>query len=154
MDKLIKNATEQLNNLIQVCLDGEEGYSQACEDVSCNQLHAIFREYAQQRAEFVADLQNQVIKYGADPKVEGSLIGSMHRGWMHAKSAIPSSDDTDIINECIRGDEAALADYEAALDTQLPKVVKDLVYRQYILIRATCDRIRAEELTRAHAMRS
>ena len=63
-----------LNNLIETCKDGQEGFQQAAEGVQNSQLKTLFYEYAQQRAQFAGELQGLVRELGGDPE----KINPMH----------------------------------------------------------------------------
>ena len=55
-----------LNNLIETCKDGQEGFQQAAEGVQNSQLKSLFYEFGQQRAQFAGELQGLVRELGGD----------------------------------------------------------------------------------------
>ena len=56
----------------------------------------------------------------------------MHRGWVAARGAVALNDDKAMLNECERGEDAAVARYRAALEKrELPSEVDEVVRRQY-----------------------
>lgn len=131
-----------LNNLIETCKDGQEGFRQAAEGVERSDLKSVFHEYAQQRAQFAGELQNLVRELGGDPEKTGSLAGSVHRGWINIKSAVTGRDESSILNECERGEDVAKKAYESAFEENLPANVSEVVQRQYNDVKAAHDRIK------------
>src|SRR5438105_230550 len=80
-----------LNDLIETCKDGEQGFRTAAEGVGKEgdaELRTLFNAYAQQRARFAAELQNEVLHRGGDPSKSGHVSGSFQRGWMNLLAAI------------------------------------------------------------------
>ncbi len=132
-----------LNDLIETCKDGQEGYRQAAEGVQHAELKTLFNVYAQQRAQFAGELQNEVLRLGGDPETSASTAGALHRGWLNIKAAVTGGDDNAVISECERGEDAAVRGYEAALEGELPQPLRDLVERQFAQVREAHERVRA-----------
>lgn len=133
-----------LNNLIETCKDGENGFRTAAEGVQNSQLKTLFHTYAQQRAQFAAELQQEVRRLGGDPEKTGSVAASLHRGWIDIKSAITGKDDAAIISECERGEDSAVSNYQDALKSDgLPNALRELIERQYGQVKEAHDRISA-----------
>lgn len=120
-----------LNNLIETCRDGQNGFQTAAEGVASSSLKTAFTQYAAQRGQFVNELQNQVSELGGTPETEGSVAGSLHRGWINLKSAITGKDEQNILAECERGEDSAKKNYQEALEEDLPIDVRSLINRQY-----------------------
>ncbi|HEX8068414.1 MAG TPA: PA2169 family four-helix-bundle protein [Pyrinomonadaceae bacterium] len=134
-----------LNELIETCKDGQEGFRQAAEGVKNGELKTLFLTYAQQRAQFAGELQAEVRRLGGDPETTASTVGALHRGWMNLKAALAGADEGAIISECERGEDAAVSAYESALTAGLPQDVREIVARQAAQVREAHDRIRALE---------
>ena len=146
-----KKVADQLNHLVQVCLDGEEGFRQAAEAVEAVELRTMFTEFSQQRAGLAADLQREVVRLGQEPAVDGTIMGAMHRGWLNLKSAVVTNDEKAVVNECERGEDVAKDAYEDVLKSGLPNETELLISRQYALIKAAHDRVLAVKKSFAHA---
>jgi len=131
-----------LNELIETCKDGQEGFKQAAEGVERSDLKSLFFEFSQQRAHFAGELQGIVQKLGGDPETSGSTAGAMHRGWINLKSAITGKDEQAVLNECERGEDSARNTYKDALDDDLPTYIMDTVRNQYDSIVQAHDRVR------------
>ena len=136
------NVISVLNNLIETCKDGQEGFKQAAENVKNSSLRSLFHEYSMQRAQFVGELQDEVRHLGGDPENTGSFAGTLHRGWMNIKTAISTQDDAAILAECERGEDSAVGAYQDALEEALPSNVSEVVNRQFSAIRQAHNNIR------------
>lgn len=132
-----------LNNLIETCKDGQEGFRTAAEGVSRPDLKTLFNTFSQQRAQFAAELANEVRRLGGDPEKTGSIAASLHRGWIDIKAAVTGKDDNAVVSECERGEDSAVKNYEAAAgDESLPANLREIVERQYVAVKDAHDRVR------------
>jgi len=145
MEKTYQEVISTLNNLIETCKDGENGFRTAAEHVKDSHLKTLFNTYAQQRAQFAAELQSEVRRLGGDPEKAGSVGGAMHRGWINLKAAVTGGEEGAIIAECERGEDAAMKNYHEAQELDLPGPVQTIVERQYRQVKEAHDRIRAME---------
>lgn len=142
MAESTKNYASTLNNLIETCKDGEEGFREAAEHIQRQDLRSIFNEYSRQRTQFASELQNLVSRIGGDPEHRGSVAASLHRGWMNLKSAITGRDDNAILSECERGEDSAVRNYQDALAHDLPSDIRSVVEEQYRQILEAHNRIK------------
>lgn len=138
-----------LNNLIETCKDGQQGFLQAADSIKNPEIRALFRTYSQQRAQFLTELQAEVRRMGGDPADSGSVAGALHRGWINLKAAITGQSEKAIIAEAERGEDSAVRNYEEARQTGLPPAIQSIVERQYIQVKSAHDRVRALEQQRA-----
>ena len=139
------NTTElasTVNDLIETCRDGQEGFRCASEDVKDAQMKTLFTKYSQQRGRFVAELQAVIARTDKEPETEASFLGELHRGWINLKSAIAGGDDHAILAECERGEDSAVAEYRKALEADLPAEVASLVRQQADEVQNAHDSIR------------
>ena len=140
------DAISTLNNLIETCKDGQQGFAAAADGVKNGELKTLFHNYSQQRARFAVELQQEVRRLGGDPERTGSLAATLHRGWIDIKSAVTGEDEGAIISECERGEDAAKRNYEDALgEEHLPGDVRSIIERQYTQVKEAHDRIRSLE---------
>lgn len=135
-----------LNNLIETCKDGQEGFQAAAEGVKDSSLKSLFAEYGLQRAQFGGVLQETVNRLGGDPEKSGTVSGSLHRGWMNIKSAVTGSDESAIIAECERGEDSARDAYQKALKEKLPADIEAIVEGQFHEVKKAHDKIRSLEV--------
>ena len=134
-----------LNDLIQISMDGEKGF-RACADDA--QEHYIpykdtFMARATECAQTVLDLQDLVRRLGGEPASHSTLGGALHRQWVNLKSAITGRDDESILEECERGEDAAVNAYRKALSEDLPTDIRLLIERQYQGVLANHDKVKS-----------
>jgi uncharacterized protein (TIGR02284 family) len=119
-----------LNDLVEVCQDGEHGYLTAAGDVGNSELASIFGHYAEQRAKFAKELRAEITRLGGSPAEHGTVSGALHRGWINVKSALTGSGSGAVIAACETGEDSAAAKFEQALDTNIPGETRAIVARQ------------------------
>ena len=79
---------------------------------------------------------------GVDPDESGTVTGALHRGWIVLRAAVSSGGDRAVIEECLRGEESALATFQAAIeDPGVTGALHVLAVSQRHDIQATFDRI-------------
>ena len=139
------DAISTLNNLIETCKDGQNGFQSAADGVKKSELKTLFSTYAQQRGQFAAELQGEVRRLGGDPEKAGSVAATLHRGWINIKSVVTGEDEGAVLAECERGEDSAVSNYQDALSSNLPANVKSNVERQFTKIKEAHDRIRSLE---------
>ena len=137
------NLTGTIKRLYERCKDGEHGYRRAAEHAEQFSLKKLFGEYAEQRANFAAALQAELGRHGAHDAKEGTIGEAVLQGWEGIKSAMTNSKDENAIAACVRSEEAARQDYEAALKHDLPPDVRTLLESQCATLRESQERIQA-----------
>lgn len=137
-----EQAVSTLNNLIETCRDGQEGFKAAAEGVDNTGLKEVFDAYSRQRASFAGELQDEVRRLGGEPDTSGSVTASLHRGWMGLRAALTGGDEASVLAECERGEDAAMSNYRAAFNVDLPANVRQIVERQFAEIKEAHNRIR------------
>ena len=130
-----------LNRLVETCRDGERGFRYAANHVSDPTVKALFLEIATQRQQFAEALLPHAHRLGGATEGDGSVAGALHRGWMTIRDTVAPHDDTSMINEAERGERAALAAYQDALESPLPPQSRDLVESQFAQIEHTQRRL-------------
>src|SRR5437763_9039101 len=104
-----------LKTLFERCRDGESGYRLAADHARDAGLKALLQDYAEQRAQFAAELQGELGRLGAHDHRTGTIAGALHQGWADIKSAATGGSDKALLAECERGEDAARKNYEEAL---------------------------------------
>ncbi len=146
MATTVKDVRSILNDLIQTCKDGQQGFLDAAHHVQDPGLKALFLEYSQQRSMFAGDLQREVMSLGGEPEHSGSTMGALHRGWIDFKAKVTGQKDAAILHEAESGEDAAKKAYESALKESLPTNLRDVVEEQYNAIRRAHNQVRSLEL--------
>ncbi len=137
------NTISTLNNLIESCKDGQEGFKQAAEGVTRSDIKTVFYDLGQQRAKFAGELQTLVRELGGDPETTSSTVGALHRGWINIKSLVTGQDEAAILNEAERGEDSAVNAYKKALEEVLPANVQTVVQDQATQVKAGHDKVRS-----------
>lgn len=147
-----EDVVSALNDLIETCKDGEEGFRTAGDAVENHDLRTLFHMYAQQRARFGAELNNEVLRHGGNPADSGHVSAALHRGWLNIKAAVTGKDSTAIIDECERGEDVAVSTYQEGLKKTLPSDLLAIVQQQYSEVKKAHDTIRGlKHEAHAHA---
>lgn len=120
-----------LNDLIETCKDGVEGFRECAEGIRDPQLKSLFMNRAQGCEKAAVELQSMVRNYGGEPENSSSLGGAVHRRWIDIKQAITGKDEKAVLNECERGEDVAVRSYRSAMEKNLPVEVRTVVERQY-----------------------
>ncbi len=141
----LKNAevVSILNELIETCENGIEGFKSASEAVENPSAKALFVSRIPNIQRGESELKAEVRRLGGDPEKRGSIAGALHRGWIDLKSAVTGKNQEAIVMECERGEEHAAHSYEDALQKDLPLDTRAIVERQYRGVVENLERVRA-----------
>lgn len=143
MNSTIETVIDTLNDLTETLKDGEKGFRAAAKDVKSTELAQLFGTYAQQRAEFAANLQARVAALGAKVEKSGSVAGAMHRGWMNLKSALATNEPQAVLEEAERGEDIAVSAYRKALEHRdLDADTRAIIQAQASAVQQAHDRVR------------
>lgn len=122
---------DQLNKLLTSNRDAEKGYQEAAENVKDAELKSLFLAQSRQRGEFAMELDREIRTLGGEPDNGTSLASDLHRAWINVKSTFASNDDKATVQECQRGDQEALDNYNSVLqETDLIASTRELLLRQ------------------------
>lgn len=138
-----KDVVSILNNLIETCKDGQEGFKTCAEDIKNPELKALFTKHAQECAHAAGELQAEVIALGGMPEDSTSVSGDLHRRWVDVKSIFTGKDEEAVLNEAERGEDVALKAYKEALAEPLPANVYAIIERQFHGVQRNHDQIKA-----------
>ncbi len=131
-----------LNTLIETCKDGEYGFRTSAEHVKSAQLRQVFTSRADECRQGATELQSLVTRLGGKAETGSSASGTLHRGWVSLKGTLTGDSDLAALNECERGEDAALDRYRDAIKQDLPADVAAVVQRQYEGVKRNHDQIR------------
>lgn len=143
MDK--DDVIDTLNDLIETCKDGEQGFMTCAEDIKNFPVKEMFMTAAQRCRDAAQELQREVQMLGGKAETSGSFSGSAHRRWVDVKSAITGKSEASVLAECERGEDVAKKSYQRALEKDLPPNIRSIVERQYRGVLENHDRVRALE---------
>lgn len=136
------NVVDVLEDLIEVCRDGQNGYRDAAEHVKDESLRSFFNEQSLERATFAGELEVIAQRIGErDPTRSGSFSGAMHRAWFDLKEKMGMGDQG-ILNSVEAGEDRAKHAYKDAIRAELPADIREIVERQNERVIAAHDRAR------------
>jgi uncharacterized protein (TIGR02284 family) len=108
-------------------------------------LKLILKSFAQERAEFAADLRDLVQAEGGEAAEGGGWLAAAHRGWINIKAAMtigqPATEAV-VLAEVSRGERTARQRYRQVLESALPAQIEEVVRRQYEQLQVAAERIR------------
>lgn len=144
MTDATKDTIKVLNDLIETCKDGEEGFRSCAEDIKLAELQALFVKRAAGCATSAAELQGLVRSLGGDPETSTSVSADLHRRWVDLKSLITGKDEEAVLNEAERGEDVAKKSYSKALEKDyLPANVRAVIEEQYQGVLRNHDQVKA-----------
>ncbi len=144
--KYSEKIADKLNDLLEKNYDSEKGYKLAEEKVNDPRLKEIFKSRAQNRYDFGHELKAEIRNYGESPDKGTSIKGDLHRSWMNIKSSFSSNKEEAILEEAIRGEKAAVADYDSAIaEEDLPLSTKELLIKQRDHIKDALEQVKTLE---------
>lgn len=130
-----------LRELIEVCKDGETGYTHAAGIVTNPKLKSYFQEESLERARFVQDLKHAAESLGDKPAASGSVTGALHRVWLEAKADVGLGDQS-VLNSVEQGEDRAKQAYESALREDWPADIRGMLQQHARSIFAAHDYVR------------
>ncbi|WKN33220.1 PA2169 family four-helix-bundle protein [Porifericola rhodea] len=115
-----KRAISILNELLEKNYDAEKGYRSAAENVKQHsRLSNFLLQNADIRQGFAIDLADEILELGGKPISDTSLMSDLHRAWINFTANVSAKNDEDaVLRECVKGEEAALKDYNKALKSK------------------------------------
>jgi len=149
----MKNTNEQnekaikiLNNLVETNLDRIKGYETAAGDADDSEIKNLCNSYASQSRGYKVALDSLVRELGGKPTETSSAMGTVYRAWMNAKHTASDSKKS-ILSSCEFGEDAAVKNYEDALDEfeekNIPQNIVSLVRSQYDEIARAHDKVKS-----------
>jgi uncharacterized protein (TIGR02284 family) len=142
----MSNDASVTKDLLQTLEDGRAGYEKGAEKLDSTdspQLATTFRQYSEQRAGFAVELRTLAQQYGDDIDANGSLAGTLHRGWLTLKDALSGSSPEGVLDAAEQGEDHAVTEFEKALDDDVSPELRTVVQRQLTEIRAARDDVKA-----------
>ena len=82
-------------------------------------------------------------EYGDDIEPSGSVVASIHRGWMAVKDAISGSSAEGVLDAAEQGEDHAKSSYEDALKEDVSAGLATVIRRQYEGVCAGHDEVRS-----------
>lgn len=130
---------EYIQRILDIAQDGAEGYRKLASKMNDSDLATIFNRLSQQRKMFVEEIKYECLVLGEEMKTDGSTAGYFHRMLMDIKA--PFSDDEELINMAVRGEQEAVLVYEKCITLELPKYLREKLVNQLNLIKGAINQL-------------
>ncbi len=130
--KLREEIINTLNDLLTRNFDAAKGYREAANDMNELDIRNWLLRNAEIRDGFINDLEKTIIAGGGKADRGSSFLGTLHRAWLDLKADFTQYDTSTILEECKRGEEKAMEDYQKVLETQsMPPDLRVMVKAQH-----------------------
>ena len=121
MSTYTEEVGKKLNGLLEKTYDAEKGFKKAAENTKHSALKSYFESKSKQRYDFGHALKPEIKAFGQKVDKGDSVTGQIHRAWMDVKALFSMDDDEAMLEEAIRGEKAAIEEYDEVLkETSLP----------------------------------
>jgi uncharacterized protein (TIGR02284 family) len=128
--KELVDVNKVLRQVIDVLHDGHEGMMEIEKHLKDESAKHFFQRESQVRAEYAAELENELHRLGQhDVKEGGTASGSIHRAWGEIQAHLGAGDHG-LLATAEQGEDAAKKVYEKALEEKMPGDVRDLLQAQ------------------------
>ena len=143
---VIGNPARILNDLILINNDRVVGYQKAMEELKDedSDLKILFQEKINQSINFKAELTQKVIETGHEVETGTTNAGKVYRVWMDVKAFFGGSNRKVVLDNCVDGEDAALAAYNDALTSEgFTPGVRSLLTNHHAALKISHERIKA-----------
>ena len=135
-----------IEDLIETLEDGRKGFEKAAERLEKDgraDIAGRMRELSQERARFSQELRELAVSEGVEIREDGSMAGTLHRGWITLAEALTGDDPSAVLSAAESGEDHAIAEFEKALtSSDLGAAVSAVVARQAAEVKAAHDEVR------------
>ena len=129
-----------LKDLITKCEKGRDSFRNAAENIQNSEFRRLFNIFSQQRAQFVSELRAELHRLSTGEMAPPTPAEPFDRTTTVKMGG--TENESSIISQCEREEEAAVSRYEDAMKADLPLDVQYVLKRQFMDIKDAYDRIR------------
>jgi uncharacterized protein (TIGR02284 family) len=134
---------ETLLKVISSLQDGQKGFADIGEHLKEETLKRYFLAESLKRANFRAELENELHRAGmADVKEGGTAAGTLHRVWGDLKAKLGGGDHG-LLETAEQGEDEAKKAYKEALEHDLPLPIRSLLTEQQAHVNNAHDYVKA-----------
>jgi len=135
------NATEQLNELIEITRDGQRFYQHAHDEVKDVRLQVLFRDMSQSKSELIRALSVKVAANQETPASGGTFVGKLRQVYADTKASLVSDTEATYVAQLEEAEDRILHAFEDALESSAPDV-QALLAVEMPKVRANHNRMR------------
>jgi uncharacterized protein (TIGR02284 family) len=133
-----------LLDVIKTLEDGQKGFVDIGDHLKDETLKRYFLAESLKRANFRAELENELHRAGmADVKESGTVAGAARRAWGDLKAKLGGGDHA-LLETAEKAEDEAKDAYGNALKHELPLPVRELLSEQQSHVLASHDYVRAQ----------
>ncbi|WP_266367175.1 ferritin-like domain-containing protein [Tellurirhabdus rosea] len=139
-----EDINDVLSDLVLINNDRIQGYERAAHDIEDPQLADLFRNLTSLSRRFRSDLADVIVRsHGTVPDTSETSSGSnWHRAWIDIKAFFTGKDRNAILDSCVFGEDAAIAEYEEVLKQEhLPAYIRDTLTHHLSELRQTREQV-------------
>ena len=140
---------KKLQQLIQINVDSEKGFSEVSQDIKEKSIATVFNKLGNERRENALELKELMAWNGEESVEDGSYLAAFHRAWISLRELLSGGSSYAILAEAERGEDAIKKAYEEILIATAGSAVNDVLTRQYANVKAGHDRVR--DLRNSHS---
>ena len=132
MNTDIAKIEDHLKDLVSKNEDAIKGFEKASKNSKQVGIKSYFEKKVVDRMQFLRELRAAVPELDlGSVEIEGSAAGTLHRTWMDVKAFFAEDNDEAMLEEAVRGDKAAINDYDNALaEVMMPHRLKEIIRAQ------------------------
>jgi uncharacterized protein (TIGR02284 family) len=131
-----------LKDLIEVLRDGQQGFKELGHRLQNADAKRFFLEETQRRAEYAAELENELHRMGVhDVNVSPSRSGKVRLVWGEVQASMAGGQKA-LLSTAMRGDEITRKAYADALKEDLPLPLREMLDRQLAHIERAQDKVK------------
>jgi uncharacterized protein (TIGR02284 family) len=132
-----------LKDLVETLRSNQEGFKELGHRLEDGRAKRFFLEETQVRAEYAAELENELHRMGVhDVKAGSSFTAKARYLWGEIQASLAGGEKA-LLSTAAKGDEAARDAYTKALKEDLPRPLRELLQRQLTHIEGSIDQLKA-----------
>jgi uncharacterized protein (TIGR02284 family) len=137
------NVESTLKDLIEILRDSQHGYKELGHRLQNAEVKQIFLDETQRRAEYAAELENELHRMGVhDVNVSLSRSGKARLLWGEIQASMAGGQKA-LLSTAMRGDDVAMKAYADALKEDLPLPLREMLDRQQAHIQRRQEKVKA-----------
>lgn len=137
---------EVLNDLVKINNDRVDGYKKAIENLQPEDadLRVLFQEKINESHAFHSELTAEVALLGEKVATGTMALGKIYRAWMDVGAFLTGGERKVVLNNCERGEDAAIVAYNSALESdELSPTQREILLSQLQIIKLSHNEIKA-----------
>ncbi len=127
---ITQESAELLFEALRLARDGQRGYHAAVGRIENDpSLRETLVRFGTQRGQTANELEQAMAVGQIEATSDGTLAGTVHRAWIGVRQAVSAASNHAVLEECIRGEEAANTKFARARRQLLPEPLASLTSR-------------------------